>query len=501
MAKVLHKPTVQKVFTRITENPEGLERLDKTTEGLVFAIYFAAVTSMTEEELESSLGGNKPTMATKYRQAAENALMNADFLSTQEFVTLQAFIIYLACVRWSEDTRMVWTLTGLALRIAQSLGLHRDGTHFPELPPFDREIRRRVWWHLHYLDCCASEDHGSDPTSADLNSDTRVPLNINDSDLDQTTTEISLTDHEGITDITFCLIRYDITRTRRMIKISRSMTEKEILLKACYQRLESKYLSYCQHGGTLYWLAENIARMAIAREWLLLYHDQSRLDRSHTISRKMKDRLFLTNLQIIERSIQLESDSRANEWRWLIPRSHQWLPMVAVLAELCVRSQCDVVERAWRAVETSYNQRSESGKWKSGNDAMLRKLMEKARAKRDKELSTESWDSLTNATFAATSQPAHTDEEVQGGFRMEVEATPPSSHYGHIPSVYSHDAQADQPSTLAPWNLNQSAFVNDMGVVDDSIYWHNWDQLVMDFQGGVDGQEQYTWEAAPGETE
>jgi hypothetical protein len=285
------------------------------------------------------------------------------------------------------------------------------------------------------------------------------------------------------------------------------VTEKEILLKACYQRLESKYLSYCQYGGTLYWLAENIARMAIAREWLLLYHDQSRLDRSHTLSRKMKDRLFLTNLQIIERSIQLESDSRADEWRWLIPRSHQWLPMVAVLAELCVRSKCDVVDRAWRAVEASYNQRSESEKWKSGGDAMLRRLMEKARAKRDKDLSIERWDSLTNAsvtatpTVLATSRPTHQDAAVHYGFGMQVPEvmSPTSPHYGPIPSQYSLDAHADQPSTLAPWNLNNSASVNDMGVIDDSIYWNNWDLLVMDFEGGVDGQGQYTWEGAPEE--
>jgi hypothetical protein len=43
------------------------------------------------------------------------------------------------------------TLTGLAIRIAHSLGLHRDGTNF-DVSPFDTEMRRRCWWQICVLD-------------------------------------------------------------------------------------------------------------------------------------------------------------------------------------------------------------------------------------------------------------------------------------------------------------------------------------------------------------
>jgi hypothetical protein len=494
LVKILHKPTVQLIITRIIESSETLQRLDRATEALVFAVYFSAVTSMTDDELVESLGGNKKIITAKYRQAAEDALMNANFLNTQEVLTLQSFILYLACVRWCEDTRMVWTLTGLAIRIAQSLGLHRDGKHFPELSSFDREMRRRVWWYLHYLDCCASEDHGSDAATAELNFDTRRPLNVDDSALHANAIETSIKDRDGLTDMTFCLIRYEVAQTRRLIKASRTLTQKENLLKACHQRLESRYLVYCQHGGTLYWLAENIARMTIAKEWLLLYHDQSRLDRSRTLSREMKDRLLLTNLQIIERSILLESDPRTEEWRWLVPRSHQWLPMLFVVAELCVRSKCDIVDRAWRAVETSYSLRSGLEKWKSGNDSMLNKLIEKARAKREEDLSVELWNSLTNANITSTSQSSEADDDLQSASRMEAPHGMPPTTSNAVPmaSQSNYDALLDHPSISAPWSLNHSAFVNHMGVADDAIYWNNWDQLVMDFQHGMDGQGQYS---------
>jgi hypothetical protein len=37
------------------------------------------------------------------------------------------------------------------LRIAQGMGLHRDGTLF-SLDPISIEIRRRIWWHIIWLD-------------------------------------------------------------------------------------------------------------------------------------------------------------------------------------------------------------------------------------------------------------------------------------------------------------------------------------------------------------
>lgn len=56
-------------------------------------------------------------------------------------------------------------MTGLLIRMGQALGLHRDGTHFDYLSPFEIEMRRRVWWTLCMLDVRASEDQGTDYTS------------------------------------------------------------------------------------------------------------------------------------------------------------------------------------------------------------------------------------------------------------------------------------------------------------------------------------------------
>jgi len=56
----------------------------------------------------------------------------------------------------------MWTLFGLALRTAHALRLHNDEIN-EDLPPFEREMRRRVWHNIRRLDIQVSLDRGTYP--------------------------------------------------------------------------------------------------------------------------------------------------------------------------------------------------------------------------------------------------------------------------------------------------------------------------------------------------
>ena len=43
-------------------------------------------------------------------------------------------------------------MVGLAVRLAQMLGLNKDPSHFPTIDPATAETRRRIWWYLFYVD-------------------------------------------------------------------------------------------------------------------------------------------------------------------------------------------------------------------------------------------------------------------------------------------------------------------------------------------------------------
>jgi len=58
------------------------------------------------------------------------------------------------------DPRTLFCLSGIAIRIAQRVGLNTDGTTFGLLP-FEVEMRRRLWWQLILIDHRVSELSGA----------------------------------------------------------------------------------------------------------------------------------------------------------------------------------------------------------------------------------------------------------------------------------------------------------------------------------------------------
>ena len=73
-----------------------------------------------------------------------------------------------------------WNYVGLAVRVAISLGLHKEFSDW-KISPLQRETRRRVWWSLYMFDSGASGTFGRPvllPTSDMI--DTVQPLNVSD---------------------------------------------------------------------------------------------------------------------------------------------------------------------------------------------------------------------------------------------------------------------------------------------------------------------------------
>lgn len=90
-------------------------------------------------------------------------------------------------MRVHNKCRLSWTLASLATRLAQSIGLHRDGKNF-NLSLLETETRRRLWWQIVNNEHRAIEDHGIAVGLSCGFSDTEYPLHINDTDISASST-------------------------------------------------------------------------------------------------------------------------------------------------------------------------------------------------------------------------------------------------------------------------------------------------------------------------
>ena len=94
--KVLHRPTI---LTIVQTNALGQRNIpNKSHEAISLAIYFSAVTSLSDEECSVMFHQDRKALVAQYKNGTEAALVNADLLNTSELMILQALCLYLVSI-------------------------------------------------------------------------------------------------------------------------------------------------------------------------------------------------------------------------------------------------------------------------------------------------------------------------------------------------------------------------------------------------------------------
>jgi hypothetical protein len=323
-----------------------------------------------------NFGTEKSVLIQKYRFAVEQALAKAEFLTKPDFTVVQAFMLFLVLVRRHDDTRFAWTLTGLLIRLTQALGLHRDGTHFPNLTPFQIEMRRRLFWAVCVLDLRSAEDQGTELNIVSGTFDTQIPLNINDSDICPESPCLP-EPREGTTDMAFSLIRYEICSLSRRLHIvssgmtpacpgdaSKSFEEREALLTEVSDRVEQRLLR--DSTNSMFWVASNVTRIVVAKMTLIIYQPVLFPGPGNDVlSDEVRARLLNAAVDVFEYSHVLNTDPRCKQWRWLFQTWSHWHALAYTLIEVSHRPWGPKAERVWAALNLTFQ---------SPNPAELEKL-------------------------------------------------------------------------------------------------------------------------------
>lgn len=100
--RLFHTPTMTlMVQTAINTSLSGLVPSDEL---LLFCVYFAATTSVSEHECVQLFGYEKDALIQKYQIGIKHALARAKFMHSQDLKVLQGLVLYLVCdyspIRW-----------------------------------------------------------------------------------------------------------------------------------------------------------------------------------------------------------------------------------------------------------------------------------------------------------------------------------------------------------------------------------------------------------------
>jgi hypothetical protein len=366
LCKILHAPFTAKMVVRASMKPEKTSRAEGC---LLFAIYHFAVFSMTEDECIAQLGTSRATVLERYHFATRQALVNASFLKTTELPVLQALVIFLVPCAYFYDSNTYWILTGVAVRIAQRIGLHRDGESLG-LSPFEVQMRRRLFYRLLPLDANAGQMSGVGLSILSLAWDTKEPLNIDDDQIWPGMTEAPK-EKTGASEMIFCLSRASVgkyfAKAGRPSNGSGSAhfkdyQEAELVINKAESEVEEKYIRYCDVINPLHFLTICSIRSGITAMRLRIRLPKIR---NQTATDEEKRYTFQLARKILDTDSAACANASLRKYRWHTKALFLWGTWDSLVVVLTILwRNCDVlspseVNDVWKSLESIFHHHDE----------------------------------------------------------------------------------------------------------------------------------------------
>ena len=367
LSKLVHVPSLQAAIDRAISN---IEHVPRGFEALMFAIYSMAVLSLTEKECKDIIGETRKILLPRYVSATKAALSRAKFLSSTSIVVLQALVLHILSIRDVCEPRAVWSLTGVAIRSAEGMGMHLDGTLLG-LSPFEAEIRRRIWWQLRMHNFRAAELSGQAKfRDFELDETTpKKPANVNDSDLYPAMPQAAAESNKP-TEMLWCVFRSDLatfasSQRVKMHKFGKAMLTseeyvamddlkiKDDLIKRIEDMVETKYLRFCDPSQPLQLMTMLGARLSTNLVRFMAHHPRrwAKLDQVPASEQQL---LWSTVIQLLEQYSMMQSTPQLRRFAWNVPYFIQWHAVIHVLDTLRADPLHLEAVKAWQLIDALY---------------------------------------------------------------------------------------------------------------------------------------------------
>jgi hypothetical protein len=186
---ILHGPTFQRQYNQHWADPT---KTSIVWVAMLFAMMRLAMLSYGREGDEPpEFRGKCQDLAVNFRTQVAHCLITADYTKPHNHI-IETLIFHLHAEYTSnrDAEASVWVLVGMIARLAMRMGYHRDAKLFPNLSPFQGEMRRRVWTFVRSADLLFSFQVALPSMIRIGDSDTELPRNIYDDEFDEDSTSL-----------------------------------------------------------------------------------------------------------------------------------------------------------------------------------------------------------------------------------------------------------------------------------------------------------------------
>ncbi|KAL8650626.1 MAG: hypothetical protein Q9210_003712, partial [Variospora velana] len=402
VCRTVHRPSFLRRYNAFWADVEAGVEPPGSLQAVVFAALFSGVVSMSENAVLMQFGTTRKDLVENFQMGTETALGRANVIRTSKVETLQALVMYMVCrlckltsasahlirpihfpqrdsltsrcipLCRGEISRSHSALVGTALRIAECMGLHRDGSEYG-FGPVETHVRRLIWYQICFLDIRTCEAQGPRPHIRADEFDTQFPLNLDDEELERPNPPT--VSASRWTDMTLSLIRMEGNEMCRVVWVDRSRLEKKkISLTAVLGKIENfrktmkdRYFAFLDENIPVQHLARQITEILYRRMHIMVLHRYHN-SVTYQIPDRLRQIIIDSGTDIMERAIQIDTSPALSPWAWYSSAIQQYHSALLLLVEIFAFPNRREADRIWRCLDYVFEipphiPKDQKGRW------------------------------------------------------------------------------------------------------------------------------------------
>jgi hypothetical protein len=259
-------------------------------------------------------------------------------------------------------------MLGIAVRIAQRMGIHNEAV-LAKSTPLEAEMSRRLWWSLILFDTRIGEMADFQATSLLPIWNCRVPLNVNDSDLRHDMKEPPRVQGKS-TDALFAVVRSELGDFVRHTMFhlgyygpSLKPTEGDVQrcadteggeMDRFEKTIEAKYLNFCNPDNPLHFMTIWTTRGNIAKFRLMEHHSRYAGSRLHQAETQREAALSYA-LSMLECNTELMTSPLTKGFTWMVRSYFPFVGYIQTVQYLKWRPLSAQATASWQIMSDNYH--------------------------------------------------------------------------------------------------------------------------------------------------